>query len=182
VTLATALADAEQKEQELRSQQLLNKMALQREEALKKLEIQSEVNRVQEVEKQAAKQAELNMQVVLDAISDADRARRDADFQQTMAHEAAELTQREAHAEKMAAIEKAKSEAYAATVAQIMASITPELVASLEARANADVVAAIEHAVAPYAIAGGEETVTDVAQRLIKGTAFEDIFKQFTNK
>jgi hypothetical protein len=82
----------------------------------------------------------------------------------------------------MASIEKAKSEAYAETVAKIMGSITPELVASLEARANADVVSAIERAVAPYAIAGGEETVTDVAQRLIKGTAFEDVFKQFANK
>jgi major vault protein len=182
LNLITILAEAEKSEQELRNQQLLNKMNLQREEALKKLEIQSEVNRVQEAEKEASKNAELNMQVVLDAISAADRARRDADFQLTMEHEAAELAQKEAHAEKLAAIEKAKSEAYAETVAKIMGSITPELVASLEARANADVVAAIEHAVAPYAIAGGEETVTDVAQRLIKGTAFEDVFKQFGNK
>ena len=61
-------------------------------------------------------------------------------------------------------------------------SISPELVAAMESRANADVVAAIEHAVAPYAIAGENETVTDVAQRLVKGTAFEDVFKQFGNK
>ena len=182
LALISALAEAEKSEQELRNQQLLNKMTLQREEAMKKLEIQSEVNRVQEAEKQAAKQAELNMQVVLDAISAADRARKDADFKQTMDHEATELAQREAHAEKMAAIDKAKSEAYAETVAKIMASISPELVAAMESRANADVVAAIEHAVAPYAIAGENETVTDVAQRLVKGTAFEDVFKQFGNK
>ena len=180
--LITALAEAEKSEQELRNQQLLNKMALQREEAMKKLEIQSEVNRVQEAEKEAAKQAELNMQVVLDAITAADRARKDADFKQKIEHQEAELKQKEAHAEKLAEIEKSKSEAYAATVAGIMASISPELVAAMESRANADVVAAIEHAVAPYAIASENETVTDVAQRLVKGTAFEDIFKQFGSK
>ena len=180
--IAEALSIAEKKKQELRTQELINKMELQKMEAERKLEIQAEINRQQEAEDLAKKQAERDMQPILDAIAAADRAREDADFHQSMAHEAAELAQRETHAEKMAAIEKAKSEAYAATVAQIMASITPELVASLEARANADVVAAIEHAVAPYAIAGGEETVTDVAQRLIKGTAFEDIFQQFTKK
>lgn len=182
LALISALVEAEKSEQELRNQQLINKMNLQREEAMRKLEIQSEVNRVNEAEKEAAKQAELNMQVVLDAISAADRARKDADFQQSMAHEAAAIAQKEAHAEKLAAIDEAKSRAYAETVAKIMAAISPELVAAMESRANADVVAAIEHAVAPYAIAGENETVTDVAQRLVKGTAFEDVFKQFGNK
>ena len=180
--LITALANAEQREQELRNQQLLNKMALQREEALRKLDIQAEVNRVNEAEKAAAKEAELNMQCIIDAIGAAERARKDAAFQQTLEHEAAELAQQEAHAREMAAIENAKAQAYADTVAKIMASISPDLVAAMESRANADVVASIEHAVAPYAIASGNESVTDVAQRLVKGTAFEDVFKQFGNK
>ena len=182
LTLISALAEAEKSEQELRNQQLLNKMALQREEALKKLEIQSEVNRVNEAEKEAAKQAELNMQAVLDAIATADRARKDAIFKQTLEHEAAELAQQEAHAEKLAEIEKAKQKVYADTVAKIMSAITPELVAAMESQANANVVAAIEHAVAPYVIAGDGETITDVAQKLVKGTSFEDMFKQITVK
>lgn len=180
--LITALANAEQREQELRNQQLLNKMALQREEALRKLDIQAEVNRVNEAEKAAAKEAELNMQCIIDAIGAAERARKDEAFKQTLEHEAAELTQQETHAREMAAIENAKAQAYADTVAKIMSAISPDLVAAMESRANADVVASIEHAVAPYAIAGGNESVTDVAQRLVKGTAFEDVFKQFGNK
>ncbi len=180
--LISALAEAEQKEQELRNQQLLNKLTLQREEALRKLEIQSEVNRVNEAEKAAAKEAELNMQGIVDAITNADIARKNAAHTAEMERKNAENAAAEAHSRAMAAIEEAKSKAYADTVAKIMASISPELVAAMESRANADVVAAIEHAVAPYAIAGGEETVTDVAQRLVKGTAFEDVFKQFGNK
>ena len=182
LALITTLAEAEKSEQELRNQQLINKMNLQREEAMRKLEIQSEVARVQEAEKQAAKKAELDMQVVLDAISAADRARKDAEFKQTMEHEAAELNQKESHAREMASIEEAKSKAYAETVAKIMGAISPELVAAMESRANAEVVSAIEHAVAPYAIASDEESVADVAQKLVKGTAFEDVFKQFGKK
>ena len=55
VAVAEKLAVAEQKEQELRNQQLINKMKLQREEALEKLAIQAEVNRTQDAEKLAAK-------------------------------------------------------------------------------------------------------------------------------
>ena len=182
VQLVTALADAEQKEQELKSQQLLNKMALQRVEAMKKLEIQAEVNRVNEIEKQTAKKAELDMQVIIDAISNADIARKNAAHAAAMDREAAENVARENHAREMANIEKAKSEAYAETVAKIMASIQPELVAALESQANANVVAALEHAVAPYVIAGSGESVTDVAQRLVKGTAFEEVVKGFAQK
>jgi hypothetical protein len=149
---------------------------------MRKLEIQSEVARVQEAEKQAAKKAELDMQVVIDAIASADRARKDADHKASMERLATENANKEAHAREMATIDEAKSKAYAETVAKIMASISPDLVAAMEARANADVVSAIEHAVAPYAIASDDESVADIAQKLVKGTAFEDVFKQFGNK
>ena len=182
LVLISALAEAEKSEQLLRNQQLLNKMALQREEAMKKLEIQSEVNRINEAEKKAAKQAELDMQVVIDAIGAAEIARKNAAHTASMERNAAENAAAEAHAREMANIEKAKSEAYAETVAKIMSAISPELVAALESQANANVVAALEHAVAPYVIAGDGESITDVAQRLVKGTAFEDVVKNFGNK
>ena len=182
LTLISALAEAEKSEQELRNQQLLNKMNLQREEAMKKLEIQAEINRINEAEKQAAKQAELDMQVVVDAINAAELARKKADHEAAMERLAAENIAAENHAREMATIEKAKSDAYAETIAKIMASIQPELVAALESQANANVVAALEHAVAPYVIAGDGESITDVAQRLVKGTAFEDVVKNFGNK
>ena len=182
LTLISALAEAEKSEQELRNQQLLNKMALQREEALKKLEIQSEVNRVNEAEKQAAKKAELDMQVVLDAITDAETARKNAAHAAAMERAVSENATNEAHLRELAESEKAKQKAYAETVAKIMSSITPDLVAALESQANANVVAAIEHAVAPYVIAGEGESITDVAQKLVKGTSFEDMFQQVVNK
>ena len=163
VQVAEQLAVAEQKENELENQKLINKMNLQREEALRRLEIQTEVNRKKEAEEAAVKQAEKDIQVVYDAIADAQRERRAKDDNQ-------ELAKKEAIIE----LEKVKQKAYADTVAQIMASIGPDLTAALTAKANTDMVAALEHAVAPSAISSRDESVADVVARLTKGLPIDE--------
>lgn len=150
------LAIAQKKENELRSQELVDKMNLQREEAVRKLEIQTEVNRMKEAEAQAAKQAEKDLQVLSDAIADAERERKKKDSDRELAYKNA-----------AAAIEKARQEAYAETVAKIMTSIGPGLIEALSANANVEMVNALEHAIAPYLIADGcNESITDVVARL----------------
>ena len=162
VAVAEQLAIAEQKEQELRSQQLLNKMALQREEAIRKLEIQAEVNRTQEAEELAKKQAEQDMQIMIDAIHEASLARKDKDHAQDIEYK-----------KNLAALEQAKQKAYADTVATIMKSIGPDLVAAMNAKSNADMTVAISEAMAPYALAKNE-SVAEVVNKLLRGTSLED--------
>ena len=171
VQVAEQLAVAEQKENELENQKLINKMNLQREEALRRLEIQTEVNRKKEAEEAAVKQAEKDIQVVYDAIADAQRERRAKDDNQ-------ELAKKEAIVE----LEKVKQKAYADTVAQIMASIGPDLTAALTAKANTDMVAALEHAVAPYAISSGDESVADVVARLTKGLPIDEAINKLAKQ
>ena len=171
VQVAEQLAVAEQKENELENQKLINKMNLQREEALRRLEIQTEVNRKKEAEEAAVKQAEKDIQVVYDAIADAQRERRAKDDNQ-------ELAKKEAIVE----LEKVKQRAYADTVAQIMVSIGPDLTAALTAKANTDMVAALEHAVAPYAISSGDESVADVVARLTKGLPIDEAINKLTKQ
>lgn len=171
VQVAEQLAVAEQKENELENQKLINKMNLQREEALRRLEIQTEVNRKKEAEEAAVKQAEKDIQVVYDAIADAQRERRVKDDNQ-------ELAKKEAIVE----LEKVKQKAYADTVAQIMASIGPDLTAALTAKANIDMVAALEHAVAPYAISSRDESVADVVARLTKGLPIDEAINKLTKQ
>ena len=164
VTVAEKLAVAEQKEQELRNQQLINKMQLQREEAVKKLAIQSEINALQDAEKLAAKKAEQDMQKVIDAIHDASLARKDKDNAQEIEHK-----------RQLAAIEEAKQKAYAETVAAIMGSISEDLVAAMTSKSNNDMTVAIAQAIAPYALAGENESVSDVVNKLLRGTALEQL-------
>ena len=164
VAVAEKLAVAEQKEQELRNQQLINKMKLQREEALEKLAIQAEVNRTQDAEKLAAKQAEKDLQKVIDAIHDASLARKDKDNAQEIAHK-----------KEIAAIEAAKQKAYADTVTQIIGAISEDLVAAMTSKSNNDMTVAIAQAIAPYALAGDDESVSDVVNKLLRGTSLEKL-------
>lgn len=170
--VAKAMAVSEKMMQELRSQELINKMALQEAEAARKLEIQAKINRQTEAEKMAAKQAEKDMQVIIDAIAEADRVRKDADFKQTMAHEAEEMAQKTAHERELADIEKAKNEAYAQTIATIMGSISEDLIAAITVGGKAELTTEMVRNVGPYALAKNENVV-EVTQKLLNGLPFD---------
>ena len=170
ITVISKLAEAEQKEQELRSQQVLNKLELQRTETMTKLDMQSEANRKKEAEQQAIKQAECDMAVIVDAIHDAELARKQKDSD-------AEIARQQA----LADIEKAKQDAYAETIKKIMNSIQPGLIEALTANGNVNLMKTIADGVAPYALANNESTA-DVVDRLLRGTTLEGIIKQFAPK
>lgn len=167
VKVAEALFDAEKKENELASTKLINKMNLQGEEARRKLEIQAEVNRKQEAEKQATKQAEKDMQVLIDAIHEAEMTRKQK-----------ETDARIAEKQALADIEKAKQEAYAKTVADVMKSIQPDLVAAIQAQSESKVFNSIATGIAPYAIGNGE-SAADFVDRLLRGTTLEGVINKF---
>ena len=167
VKVAEALFDAEKKENELASTKLINRMNLQGEEARRKLEIQAEVNRKQEAEKQAAKQAEKDMQVLIDAIHEAEMARKQKETDANIAEKQA-----------LADIEKAKQEAYAKTVADVMKSIQPDLVAAIQAQSDSKVFNSIATGIAPYAIGNGE-SAAEFVDRLLHGTTLEGIVNKF---
>ena len=177
--VAEAMSVAEKAMAALESEKLRNKMALQEAEATQKLEIQAKINRQNEAEKLAAKQAEQDMQVIIDAIADASRARKDADFQQTMAQDAERNALEIQHEKEMADVEKAKQEAYAATIATIMNSITPQLVEAITIGGKTQLAETVAEHLSPYAIANNEGVV-ETTNRLMRGLGFDealDIFK-----
>ena len=170
--VAEAMSVAEKAMMALESEKLRNKMALQEAEATQKLEIQAKINRQNEAEKLAAKQAEKDMQALLDVIAESSRARKDAEFQQTMAHEAQELAQRVAHSKELADIEAAKNAAYAETVAKIMGSITPDLVEAITIGGKSELAQVLAKHMSPYALAQGE-SVVETTQKLLNGLPFD---------
>lgn len=177
--VAKAMAVSEKMMQELRSQELINKMALQEAEATRKMEIQAKINRQTEAEKMAAKQAEKDMQVIIDAIAEAGRVRKEAEFEQAMAHEAKEMAQKTAHERELADIEKAKNEAYAQTIATIMGSISEDLIAAITVGGKTQLAETVAAHLSPYAIANNEGVV-ETTNRLMRGLGFDealDIFK-----
>ena len=178
--IAEALTVAEQKKQELRTTILLNKMDLQQKEAEHKLEIQAQIARQQEAEELAKKQAEKDMQPMLDAINEANIKRQNANHAATLQREAAELAQREDHEKALADIEAAKQAAYAETVKQIMGSITPDLIAALEMGGKCDLMSALTEHMSPYAIANGE-SVVETTDRLLRGMPIDASIQNILN-
>ncbi len=178
--IAEALSVAEKKKQELRTQELLNKMELQKKEAETKLAIQAEINRRQEAEDKAKKQAEVDMQAMVDMLAAASLAREDAKHKATMARLADENAAAEAHERAMADIEAAKQKAYAETIQNIMASITPDLIAALEVGGKADMMETLAKHMSPYAMAKGE-SVVEATQKLVNGLPFDlkEVMSQF---
>ncbi len=126
--------------------------------------------RATEEENAARKQAEYDLQTVVGMIADAKLAREKADFE-------VKIEQKE----KLAALEKDKQDAYAKSVVEIMNSISPSLAASLDARANADILKAVSSSIAPYALANGESSA-EVVNRLLRGTSLEGIVENITSK
>ena len=170
--IAEAMAVAEKKKQELRTQELLNKMDLQKKEAGHKLAMQAQINRQQEAEDRAKCQAESDMQPLLDAISAAKDKREAAEHAARQARIDTENAAMVAHAKALADVEAAKQAAYAETVKQIMSSISPELIAAIEVGGKCDLMAVMAEHMSPYALAQGE-SVVDATQKLLNGLPFD---------
>ena len=164
IEITEKLTEAEKLKQKLRNEELLNKMELQRVEALRKLEIQADIARMSEEESKAAKEAEEEMQVILDNIQKAKLARQQAERDAEIAHK-----------EALAKIEENKQKVYAETVKSIIESISPDLVAAMTSKSNAEMTTAIAESLAPYALANGSESVSDVVNKLLRGTSLENI-------
>lgn len=164
VEIARQLVIAEKEEQKLRSEQLTHKLALQKAEALEKVQMQIEVDELTQAQKLAAKQAEADVQAIYTIIANQELLRQKDKNDEEIRHQ-----------EQLAAIEKARQEAYAETVAKIMSSISEDLVAAMNSKANAQMTEAIVKSIAPYALAGENESASDVVNKLLRGTSLEDV-------
>ena len=81
----------------------------------------------------------------------------------------------------LAAIEKEKHDAYAASVKEILSSIQPGLIEALNAQANADMMSGLGQSIAPYAMAK-DESVAEAINKIVRGTTMESVLSNFTPK
>ena len=130
---------------------------------------ESERKALYDAQEKASKEAEKELQTVLDAIQAAKLARdKKADDAKIETEKA------------LADIEKTKQEAYAATVAKIMESVGPDLTAALSATANESVTRAIASAVSPYSMAKGE-SISKTVDTLLRGTPLDKVIRDISD-
>lgn len=161
--VVTALADVKRREAELNNETALYALSLEQKRTEEEMH-NEEIIRMKKREAKAAEiQAQSDLQEVLTTIQAAEMAR-------LKEKQDAEI----AHAKELAEIEKAKQEAYAATVKEIMSSVSPDLVAAISASTQAELLKEGMASISPYALANGE-SVADTVNKLLRGTSLEEI-------
>ena len=168
--VVTKLAEYEKKEAELNHANRVYQLEMAQKLEMEKLANESEIAAKRRAEKQAQTQAESDMQEILDAIAA-------AKLERIKAEDTARLETEKALAE----IEKAKETAYAETVAKIMESVSPDLIASMTSKANVDLMKSVTANMSPIAIANGE-SVADTTNKLLRGTPIESILQNLEKK
>ena len=162
------LAEYQQKEQQLNYEVRQQQLNLDAQFEKNKILAQNEINEKKHAAEAAKAQAEADLQDVLTAIEDAKNAREKANNEVTIDFQ-----------RKQAEIEKAKQTAYAETVKQIVSAISPDLIAALTTKANADLLETATKNMSAYAIANGESVAATV-NRLMRGTSLEGIIESAT--
>lgn len=154
---------AEIEEQQVKNEKEMMKQKLEKERTLDKLNAQSEINRLTEEEVAKKQAAELAAQDTLNIINDEKlkRSKAEADLKAAIKQKEIEL-------------EKAKQEAYAKAIVDVLAAVQPGLIESMNAQSNADLMNAVAQGFAPYAIANGE-SVADVVTKMVRGTTLENV-------
>ena len=98
-----------------------------------------------------------------------------------LARDKAENDAKVALQKELTAIEEAKQKAYAETVKEIMESVSPDLVAALSTKANADLLTEATKNMSPYAIARGA-SVADTVDVLMRGTSLEGVLTDIAKR
>ena len=163
IELVEALNEAEKKENEMLTAKRMFNIDLEHKIATEKMAKEEEINAKKRAAAQAKADAELALQDILNQINEAKLAR-----------DKAENDAKVALQKELEAIEEAKQKAYAETVKEIMGSISPNLVAALTTKANAELLTEATKNMSPLAIARGE-SVADTLNTLLRGTTLEKI-------
>ena len=163
-SVTAKLAEYEKQEYELKQEGRLHRAELDRIYEAEKIANQQEIEAAQIARDKAKAEAEKEVQALKDAIFDAELARK------KKSNDAYNAQQKAA-----AELEKAKEEAYAAMVKEVMGSISPNLIAAMNATSNAEMLEALTKNMSPYAIARGE-SVVDTTTQLLRGTPMEEFF------
>ena len=168
IKLVEAIAEADQKEAEVAKAKRLHsietKNIIETEEFAKAQALEAK----KRAAAKAKADAELELQEVLNHINEAKLAR-----------DKAENDAKVALQKELEAIEEAKQKAYAETVKEIVGSISPDLVAALSTKANAELLTEATKNMSPLSIAKGE-SVADTLNTLLRGTSLEKIFDKIS--
>lgn len=158
------MIEAEKQEAELNHDSKQHELELEKELDIAKIAKEEAIKRLEEIAVRTAKETEKSLQPVLDAIQE-------AELKREKKSQDAEIAYKEALAE----LEVSKRESVTEAIRDVMKAISPDLIASMTATSNAELLKTLAESMSPYALAEDSgESVVDVTTRLLHGTSLEE--------
>ena len=170
LALVTAIQEKNKQEQTIKNEVELYSLQLEGERNAKRLEEKAKTLKLQQEMDTAEAQAKADIQVLLNAVHQAELERKASARKADLEHEREE-----------AAIGEARQAAYAKTVSEIMDSISPDLVAAITASSNAELLTSGMKNMSPYALANGMP-IPEVVNTLVRGTPLENVINKAFGK
>ena len=155
---------------ELAEQYAQYKAQLEADTKAKQFELIIAAQKARDEEDKRKYQIEQDIQVIKDAIFEAERARKEKDNDLELAHK-----------KQMLELEATREAAAAEAMKTVLTALGPDLAAALKTSGNQAVVESIAGAIAPYAIAEGKP-VSRAVSELLRGTTLESVFEDFAKK
>lgn len=153
---------------ELAEQYAQYKAQLEADTRTKQFELAIAAQKVKDEEDKRKCQIEQDIQLIKDAIADAERARKEKDNDLELAHK-----------KQMLELEATREAAAAEAMRTVLAALGPDLAAALNAKGNQEIVGRIAESIAPYAIAGGKP-VSRAVSELLRGTTLESVLEDIS--
>lgn len=153
---------------ELAEQYAQYKAQLEADTRAKQFELAIAAQKIKDEEDKRKYQIEQDIQLIKDAIADAERTRKEKDND-------LELT----HKKQMLELEATREAAAAEAMRTVLAALGPDLAAALNAKGNQEIVGRIAESIAPYAVAGGKP-VSRAVSELLRGTTLESVLEDIS--
>ena len=150
---------------ELAEQYAQYKAQLEADTRAKQFELAIAAQKIKDEEDKRKYQIEQDIQLIKDAIADAERTRKEKDNDLELAHK-----------KQMLELEATREAAAAEAMRTVLAALGPDLAAALNAKGNQEIVGRIAESIAPYAVAGGKP-VSRAVSELLRGTTLESVLE-----
>lgn len=169
IEVATRLAEVDKTKAQLNYQSKLYQIDLENKLCMERIVRQEKIKRIEEEAQIAEKTATQALQSLMDSIQQSELARQKE-------REEAQLHYKKEQDE----LEMVRQKAYTDAIRTIIESISPDLIASMTASSNAELLEVVAQAMSPYAIATGE-SVAEVLNKLLRGTSLEGLIERLSS-
>ena len=166
IAVSKELSKIRQEKIDLDYKNAMHEIEIKNKTEAERIRSEEEIARMKEASEKATKEAEKNLQAIIDDIKKSELNRL------KMENDLSVATQKE-----LDKLEADRQKSYTDSVKKVIDSISPDLIAAVTTSSHEKMLKEVAQSLSPYALASGEESVADVVDKLLRGTSMEGLLK-----